>query len=205
MTQLATLYNPAPRRRRKTTAKRHASPRQKTTTRRRRANPMARRKTRRMTRRRRNPARRMNLNTILRTQVQPAAIQASGAILLDVAFGYIGGMLPAALSTGNMRHVTKGIGAIALSMVASMFTKAATANDMAKGALTVTMHDAAKDLIATMAPQIPLGSMGYFNTGYTYPGLSNAIVSSYDNNLGYFQPANNNVGVDTINSDFSEI
>lgn len=194
---MATAYivNPArrPSRRKKATSKRRPTRRKRVATRR--ANPV-RAVRRRVTRRRRsNPARKLSVKSLINQQLIPAAKQAGGALAADVAFGYVGGMLPDALTAGNMRHVTKGAFAIALSAITSSVFKAKWAHDIALGSLTVTLHDAGKELIASAAPSLPLGDIGYYSASPVYSAdpfmngyyPTNAIASSSADSLsGYY-------------------
>lgn len=138
---------------------------------------------------------------VMTKQVQPAAIQASGAIGLDVVYGYFGQFIPAQLNTGMLRHVTKGVVALGLGFVASNFMRNATANEMTKGALTVTMHGAFKEALQQFMPAIPLGcdynDMGYYNPSPVYePQSQNMNMGYFQSNsgAGYAAHAGNNLG-----------
>lgn len=115
---------------------------------------------------------------IIRNQLQPAAVQAGGALLLDIGYGYFGSYIPAQFNTGMLRHATKGVIAIGLGWVAQNFMRNETANQLATGALTITMHDAMKEMMANFMPNIPLGDVGYWNASPVYPAEG----------MGYFQP-----------------
>lgn len=131
-----------------------------------------------------NPRRRSTkgmVANIVDRQLKPAAIQASGAIGLDVIYGYFGNFIPAQLNSGMLRHVTKGVVALGMGFVVSNFMKNATANEMSKGALTVVMHDAFKEALSQWMPTIPLGDVGYYNASPVYQ------PQSQDMNMGYFQ------------------
>jgi len=138
-----------------------------------------------------NPSRRsakMSIKNVINQQIKPAAIQASGALVLDVGYGYLGGYIPDMLNTGMVKHATKGVVAIALGMIASNFVKNASVNQMVLGAMTVTMHDAMKEALQTYAPSVP---MGYYSPSPTYGDMgyieSNAGSAYTDTNLGYFE------------------
>lgn len=137
---------------------------------------------------RRNPTRKNMMQNIVSKQLQPAAIQASGAIGLDVVYGYFGQFIPAQLNQGMLRHVTKGVVALGLGFVASNFIKNSTANEMAKGALTVTMHGAFKEALQQWMPAIPLGmdtsEIGYYNASPVYEPTSQNMRP---NGMGYFE------------------
>lgn len=117
----------------------------------------ARRPARRMARYRRNPAR-MTMQSVVNNVVIPAAQAGAGALALDVIWGYV--PVPLEWKTGNLRHVVKGGGAIVMGMLAQQFLGAQLGRNIALGALTVTFHDAMRDMVAQFAPQIPLGYVG---------------------------------------------
>lgn len=131
---------------------------------------------------------------IIDKQLKPAAIQASGALMLDVGYGYLGSYIPDMLNTGMIKHATKGVVAIALGFIASNFIKGSTANELAKGAMTVTMHDAMKEALNTYAPMVPLGyynaspvmsdQMGYYSADAGSGGLG---YYSSDTGTGFEQ------------------
>lgn len=175
------LVNKSPRKkRRKSTA---ASRKKTRTVSRRRAAPKRKARTYR-----RNPIGGGMVNRVIERQLKPAAIQAGGALAVDVAFGYLGSYLPAQLTTGMVRHFTKGVGAVLLSTLAANFVRSSTANDMAKGALTVILHDTLKESLQTFAPQLPLG---YFSPA---PVLRNSNRS-----LGLYTRAGNRSGMPSAN------
>ena len=84
-----------------------------------------------------------------------SAIAAGGALTLDLAFGYL--PIPDSIKQGPMRHVVKGVGAIALGMLAGMVISKDKANSLATGAMTVVMYNAAREALTNVAPQIMLG------------------------------------------------
>ena len=132
----------------------------------------SRRPTRRI-RRRSNPnGRRMTMQGVVNNVVIPAAQAGAGALALDILWGYV--PVPLEWKTGNLRHVVKGGGAIVLGMLAQQFLGAQIGKNIALGALTVTFHDAMRDMVAQFAPQIPLGYVGA-GTGagvYDYGGVA---------------------------------
>jgi len=144
-----------------------------------------------------NPRRRRAVNTAKLTVknamnqvVKPAAIQASGALLLDVGYGYFGHLIPSAMNNGMLKHATKGLIAVGLGMVAGNFISNKTAKAMAEGAMTVTIHDAMKEAVGSFAPSIPLGDAGYYNPSPVYNDMgyySNDTGQGFaDASLGYF-------------------
>lgn len=126
----------------------------------------------------RNPAMRTgNLMQLLTHSFQGAL----GATLINTAYNFV--PLPAMLKTGNLQYVSKG----ALAVLFGMFVKNRMVAEMVKGSLTVTMHDAIKDIAGTMIPGMPLG---YYSGGQTMlpPGMRAApapsALSEYINRPG---------------------
>lgn len=148
------LVNPRKRRaRRKTTTRkaRRVSAMPVATPRRRR------RATSTLTRYRRNPIRRLRrggMGGIVNNVLMPAATAAGGALALDVAWSYL--PIPDNIKSGPLRYAAKGVGALALGFLAANFVKKETADRLALGAMTVVMHDAARDMMGRFMPQIPL-------------------------------------------------
>lgn len=128
---------------------------------------------------RRNPVPRTgNLMHLLTSSAQGAM----GAIVINTAFNFV--PLPAMLKTGSMQYVAKG----ALAVMLGMFVRNRMVAEMVKGSLTVTMHDAIKDIAGTMIPGMPLG---YYSGGQTIgyqPGVraapSPSALSEYINRPG---------------------
>lgn len=174
------LVNPSKRRsRRKTTARRKSPAKRRTTrTPARKTTRSVKRRTRAASparrRRRSNPARR----GIMGKYVRPAAMGGGTAVGLDVAFGYL--PLPDVLSTGMARHAAKAAAAIGVGMFAkNLGMKAATAEEMGRGALTVYAADAMREGMASFLPDVPLG---YYSPAYVPPnggGNMNAYLSEY--------------------------
>jgi hypothetical protein len=210
------LINPSPRRRRRRTTTRRTAA-QKAATRRmlaarwgrksnpvrrrrrsvaRRRNPVARSMTtyrprRRVARRRysRNPIR-GGMRGILNGLVIPAATAGAGALGLDIIWGYV--PIPVTLKTGPARHVVKGLGAIVMGMAVGALANRRLGNTMALGALTVTMHDAMRELVANTMPQVPLG---YYSPGMPvgsdprlgyYVGAQHAPTGPSSEEMGYY-------------------
>ncbi len=121
-------------------------------------------------RRRRNP---IKAKGLIDDMVMPSAIGSAGAIGLDLAFHFL--PLPSMLKTGAGHLAAKGVGAILIGMLAGKVIKKSTANELARGALTVTLHSAAKDAIGHFLPNFALGGVG---DDY---GLTDA--------MGYYSPA----------------
>jgi hypothetical protein len=99
---------------------------------------------RRASRRRRHSNPRFSINGIT-SQLMPAAYGAAGALVLDVALGYI--PLPAMLKTGYARHATRIVGALGVGFLASKFLRGRAAA-IGQGALTVAVYGLLKDVAA---------------------------------------------------------
>lgn len=151
--------NPAPRRRRRShTTALVAAPRRRM---RRRHNPIS-RVHRRIHRRRRNPISRIGLMETAKPALQGAA----GALILDVLMGMA--PIPASFKTGPMRHLVKALGAVGIGMLAKNLTGSQMAGHMALGAMTVTFHDAGREILSNTG--VRLGEVG--EVGYYSPGMS---------------------------------
>lgn len=136
-----------------------------------------------------NPSRRsgkMTIKNVVNNQIRPAAIQAGGALLLDVGYGYFGSYIPAMFNTGMLKHATKGVIAVGLGMVASNFMRNDTANKLALGAMTVTFHDAMKEAMTTFMPAIPMGEAGYFNPAPVYNSPLGYYSGDSGDGMGYY-------------------
>lgn len=145
-----------------------------------------------------NPSnRKITLKNVINDQVKPAVIGASGALILDVGYGYFGSYVPAMLNNGMLKHATKSIVAIGMGMLASNFVKSPMVNTMVRGAMTVTVHDAMKEAMTTFMPSIPMGSVDYYSpspvgffsddAGNGYQNGGTGYFSS-DSGDGYTQP-----------------
>jgi len=183
---------------RKTTAKRRTSPVKRRTSVAKRRSTSAKRRTYK-----RNPSARGMLNRVLERQVKPAAVQAAGALAVDIAYGFLNRFIPAQFTEGPLRHLTRGVGAIGISAVAANFVKQSWANEMAKGSLTVVMHDAAKEAIGGVMPQLPLGyyspamttGMGYYAESGAPSQLSpesGFTAGNWGSSLGAYVDTQNN-------------
>jgi len=175
MAEEVMLINPRKRRstRRKSTSRKRRRPsvrRNPAPRRRRRRSPTG--ASRRARRVRRNPAPRGIVGKV-NSAMMPAVQGAGGAIGLDLLMGYV--PLPASISTGMTRHLVKGVGAVAMGYLASMIVRPKTAQNMMQGALTVTIHDATREMIQNTMPSIQLG---WVNSGY-YAGSDMSAYLDY--------------------------
>lgn len=136
------------------------------------------RRRRRPARKRRSTARRrykrnpLSMKGAVNSLVIPALQAGAGAVLLDVAWGFV--PIPETIKSGPMRHVAKGLGAIVLGQVVGMVASKRIGNTVALGALTVTAYNAIRELTAQFLPQVPLG---YYSAGAT---------AGYDPQLGMY-------------------
>jgi hypothetical protein len=131
----------------------------------------------------------MTMRSVMNNVVIPAFQAGAGALALDIIWGYV--PVPLEWKTGNLRHVVKGGGAIVLGMVAQQVLGAQMGRNIAMGALTVTFHDALRDMVAQFAPNIPLGYIApAMNAGdyggpqtYNYPGADPMLQGQ---GMGYY-------------------
>lgn len=134
---------------------------------RRRRNPISSVRRRISRRRHRNP---IAMKGLLHSLVMPALTASTGALLLDVLWSKL--PIPANLKAGSLQYVTKGVGAVALSMLAekSKLVNRQTAEAMGVGALTVVFHDALRGVLKNFVPQLGfseyVNGLGYINAGW---------------------------------------
>lgn len=175
---------------RKAPARRKAVAKRATTTTRKRRSPARRTTVSKPRTYKRNPSMpKISLKNVVKNQLKPAVVQASGALVLDLGYGYLGGYIPDMLNTGMAKHATKGVIAIALGMVAGNFIKNDTANKLALGAMTVTMHDAVKEAMQTYMPSVPMGCSNTGDLGYYSPSpvvSMDAYVNDTSDGMGAF-------------------
>jgi hypothetical protein len=134
---------------------------------------------------RRNPSHRAGIMAMFMPSLQGAG----GALVVDLITGYV--PLPLAIKVSPARHLIKGVLAIGLGMV----MKGTLGQNMAKGALTVAIHDAGKEAIQIAAPSITLGAeptvadlqgVGYYNpaeTGIGFYPHGMAGIETYAGNI----------------------
>lgn len=137
-------HNPSPRKRRHSRRKMHH-------------NPSARHHVKRAYHRIRHHARRYRRNPSPRlgglgNMLMPAVYGAGGALAIDLVTGYL--PLPLAIKVSPARHLIKGLLAVGMGMV----FRGRIGSEMAKGGLTVALHDAAREAVQTFAPSVQLGA-----------------------------------------------
>ena len=166
-----------------------------TTKKRRRRNPAA-TKTRSY-KRRSNP--KFSFKGIVDNQVMPALVGGGGAVLNDLIVNFVP-FIPAEFRSGWMRHLTKAVGAIAISFLGGMFLDKKTADQLGAGAMTVVGYNVVRDLAAQFAPNIPLGeylspvgeyldpALGYYGAGLdpsTIPGAGLEVAGQFTRGSPY--------------------
>lgn len=112
---------------------------------------------------RRNPSARMSVRSILGS-VQDAAMGAGGSLLTDAAFTYI--PLPAIAKGGNIGLVTRAAMAFGVGWLSSFVLGGARAKKLTEGALTVQIANLAKAQISSRF--LPLAGdeeLGYMSAG----------------------------------------
>lgn len=150
------------------------------TVRRRRANPR-RRASRRFVashrrRRHRNPRIMGSMSGIIKGTVMPAATGAVGGLVLDIVYGKISPMLPAALQTGIPAFAAKAGAAVGLGMLAGKFVGRDKAKVATIGAVTVLFYGMMKSYLATAVPSLGLSGFQDFVTYSGQPGKVGAYM-----------------------------
>ena len=90
-------------------------------------------------------------------QIMPAAIGAAGALVNDIALGFLVSKLPASLQSGYLLYGVKAASAIGLGMLAENVLSKSMARQGAQGALTCIFHDIARAGFQRAVPSIQLG------------------------------------------------
>lgn len=184
---------PSKRKGKSTMAKKRRTNKRKTSTRRKPARRLASTTTSRTTKRyRRNPSARRGMAGMMK-DLGPSIAGGAGALALDVGMNYL--PLPAALKTGPVNLAVRGVAAIALGMLAQNFMRKDTANNLARGALTVIAYDGMKQVAKTAMPQLPLNGafedddpfMGAYleeeGMGYVAPSVQ---MDDFDDGMGAY-------------------
>ncbi len=119
----------------------------------------------------------------LQGTVLPTVIGAGGAILTDLAMGYL--PIPDTLKTGALRPVVRAGAAVGIGLLVGMFTSKATGNKIMAGALTVVAYDTIKGFLATNVPQLPLSGVGEFPLmEYANNDMGNLVDESSIDGMG---------------------
>ncbi len=102
----------------------------------------------------------------------PVGLGALGAVGLDVIYGYLSNMLPAAI-TGSpyINAAAKAVGAVGLGWAGGKALGRDKGKLIAVGALTVITYQLAESLLKQMAPTIPLAGLDGFGAYMPVSGL----------------------------------
>lgn len=101
--------------------------------------------------RRRNPRSRRRMRSFRRLRnprgdfmhtLTAGAIGAGGALLLNLAFGYVNPYLPASMQTGLVQTGVLAVGALGLGYLVGKFVSQDIGNDVAFGGLSVVLYNA---------------------------------------------------------------
>lgn len=180
----ATRRMVAANRARRNPAKRRAAPRKAAITIA--ANPRRRRRSvsaRRTRRVRRNPIGGGSMRGIT-AALKNAGMGAAGALGVDVAYGFAASYLPESVqsptdATGGTNFayfLAKGAAAVALGMLAKKIVGASKAAQFVEGSLTVTLHDAAKQMIGSTVTLGRVRNPARLAGVGMYPGASNVMA-----------------------------
>jgi len=122
--------------------------------------------------------RRGSVEGFLNATMIPAAFGALGGVLLDTALAYV--PLPPSLTTPTMEPFTRIGGAALLGYLAERMTGSKVGNEIALGAVTVTLYELASSWFA--------GAGGYTAVPPPAPaGVVPAVTPA--GTVGYFAPA----------------
>ena len=117
-------------------------------------------------------------------QITSAGMGALGGVALDVSLGYLTPMLPAALTTGYVKHATRIGAALGLGYLSKKFL-GGKGDAVAKGALVVAMYGLLKDVIVQFAPSVP-GLGDYEEVTLDTSGMGAYITGPH--NMGAYLP-----------------
>lgn len=179
---LAALANPRVSRRRRRNPRVHGYTRRRS----RKRNPIFRRRRHR----RHNPFSVGGIKGVL----IPAAIGAGGAIVLDIAYGYLSPSLPSALTTGYMPAAVQLAGAVGIGLLAGKMMGRQAGMYAGIGAATVVLVGVLTPMLSGILPStVPLAGLGnavdyrpYRKVGAYMRGPAGAAGVG---RLGFYSPA----------------
>lgn len=118
--------------------------------------------------------------------LKAGAVGATGAIANDVLMGQVGRFLPAVLSSGIAKHLTKVGSAVIVGAVGNLVLKG-KGQALAAGAATVAMRDLIRETIQQNLPSVApyLGDCYDGDISGYAPGL---LVDNSDGNVGAYVP-----------------
>ena len=169
--------------------KRRSSPKRKATTKRRK-NPVGLSRVARAVNpkkrsvRRRNPITLRGLPGKIADFAMPSLQGALGAIAVNTALNYVP-MLPAVLTTGNGKYLTRAGTAVLLGVFGRKVLGAKMANSLAVGAITVAAHDLILGMASNQFPNARLGDVGDYDSGVNeYVEFNNGNMNEYVDGMG---------------------
>lgn len=122
--------------------------------------------------------------------IMPAAFGALGTLGVDVIMGKL--PLPDMMKTGNMRHLSRALGVVGLSLVAPMIpgVSASAASGFISSGFAITLYQAAKEMMKAQFPNlVTLDGLGWSGDqsvlGYYGPQYQG---------LGYYGPQYQGLG-----------
>ncbi len=122
--------------------------------------------------RRKNPVGGFFTDTLI-----PSAVGGAGALTLDVLLGVL--PIPAQFKTGPMAPVVKLAGAVGLGFLASKVAPKRVANQIAAGAITVTLYGVAKQMLVKVGGGKIPGLGEYVGEMYVEPVAVGEYVGEY--------------------------
>ncbi len=143
-------------------------------------------------RRKRNPSLRSFTGSIMPT-VKAGVVGALGALGLDVALGYGAAKLPAQLQSGYGLVAVKVLGAIGIGIAGGYLLKG-KGGELAKGAMTVVLHDELKKVVAANFPTVPLGEYLSIAPTVGYPGIAYNPNDGGMNGIGQYMTGDASLG-----------
>lgn len=141
--------------------------------------------------------------------IKAGAIGAGGALVVDVAQGFVNGFLPASMNTklnpdGTMNYLNyavKGALAVGLAHFGSKVVSSETAKRMAVGSMTVMAYELLRPFAVSVLPA-SMG-LGWYSPGATFnnPAVkSNYRVGQYQNTMGNYQDTRSVVNLRSPNA-----
>lgn len=130
-----------------------------------------------------------SLRGIVKGTLMPAAIGATGAIALDIAYGYAQPYVPAMFNNKWATLGVKILGALAIGYGASKLLGRERGKIATLGAVTVVGYGALKSALQTALPTVK-GLSGYadfvdYNAGRSPPGVGAYMRPA----IGFYSPA----------------
>lgn len=120
------------------------------------------------------------------------AIGAGGALLLNMAYGYVNPYLPTSMQTGLVQTGVLAVGALGLGYLVSKFVSKDIGDDVAFGGLSVVLYNAASTVATSAGLTMANNLSGYADytprrMGAYLRGTPN--TAGFRGGLGYVSPA----------------